>query len=165
MTAVHVLPLATADASLEKVGGKGRSLARMATAGLPVPHRFHLTTSVYRRFVEENNMQATILELARPSINQMTVSFEPASASIQALFEEAELPTEIITKIRQAYGALSENDRGYMDAAVPPGKGPGHAHWRHSYARIHCRQRIRHPGRVGHGQHYPADCQRATNYG
>ena len=110
MTAIHVLPLATADASLEMVGGKGRSLAKMAAAGLPVPAGFHLTTSAYRRFVEENNMRATMLELAKPAISQNTVSFEPAAASIQALFEEAELPAEIITEIRQAYGALSENE-------------------------------------------------------
>jgi len=106
MTAKYILPLDTTEASLEMVGGKGRSLARMTTAGLPVPTGFYLTTSAYKRFVEENNLQATILELAKPVIRQKTVSFESASASMQALFEEAELPLDIITEIRQAYGAL-----------------------------------------------------------
>jgi len=88
------------------VGGKGKSLARMATAGLPVPAGFHLTTSAYKRFVEENYLQATILELAKPAISGRTVSFEPASANIQALFEKVELPTEVIAEIRQAYSKL-----------------------------------------------------------
>ena len=47
----HVLPLDTKDATLEVVGGKGRSLAEMANAGLDVPGGFYLTTAAYKRFV------------------------------------------------------------------------------------------------------------------
>jgi len=39
-TAAFVLPLADPAASLELVGGKGASLARLAIAGLPVPGGF-----------------------------------------------------------------------------------------------------------------------------
>ena len=47
---VYTLPLDHPEATLEKVGGKGASLARLANAGLPVPDGFHITTLAYRRF-------------------------------------------------------------------------------------------------------------------
>ena len=45
-----VLNLADPQASLDLVGGKGASLARLAQADLPVPGGFHVTTGskVYR---------------------------------------------------------------------------------------------------------------------
>ncbi|HEY2592587.1 MAG TPA: PEP/pyruvate-binding domain-containing protein, partial [Chloroflexota bacterium] len=43
------LPLASDQATLDLVGGKGASLARLAAAGLPVPDGFLLTTAAYRR--------------------------------------------------------------------------------------------------------------------
>ncbi len=51
----YVLPIATKNASLEVVGGKGRSLAEMANAGLAVPDGFYVTTFGYKQFVDENN--------------------------------------------------------------------------------------------------------------
>lgn len=109
-SALQILPLDSADAPLEVVGGKGRSLARMAAAGLPVPSGFHLTTSAYQLFVEDNHMQATILELAAQARGQDAASLELASANIQTLFEKAIMPAEINTLIRQAYAALGENE-------------------------------------------------------
>ena len=64
MTQVHtnsyVLTLADPDATLENVGGKGMSLAKMLSAGLPVPGGFHVTTAAYRRFVADNGLQTRI---------------------------------------------------------------------------------------------------------
>ena len=54
------LPLADVRATLERVGGKGASLARLLRAGLPVPDGFHVTTAAYRDFVDANNIQALI---------------------------------------------------------------------------------------------------------
>src|SRR5207247_6684624 len=48
-----VLALDDASATLEQVGGKGASLARLAAAGLPVPPGFHVT---------EDGLQEAILE-------------------------------------------------------------------------------------------------------
>src|SRR5690348_9343165 len=59
-----VLALDDAAATLEVVGGKGTSLARMAAAGLPVPAGFHITTTAYRRFVAQNGLQEEILAAA-----------------------------------------------------------------------------------------------------
>lgn len=59
-----ILPLDSPAAALERVGGKGASLARLAAAGLPVPPGFHLTTRAYRRFVDENHLTQSILAAA-----------------------------------------------------------------------------------------------------
>ncbi len=102
----YILPLNAKEASLEMVGGKGRSLAKMAITGLPVPPGFHLATSAYKRFVEENNLQETIINLAKPEITGKTVSFETASQRIQELIRKPELSDEMKEEIRQAYKSL-----------------------------------------------------------
>ncbi|MEE8399001.1 MAG: PEP/pyruvate-binding domain-containing protein [Desulfobacterales bacterium] len=106
MTDKHILPLNTKEATLEVVGGKGRSLAEMANAGLAVPGGFYLTTAAYRRFVKENNLQKTIIDLAKPEIGEYTLSFDAASVAIQDLFKQAALSDEIAAEIRQAYDAV-----------------------------------------------------------
>ena len=106
MTDKHVLPLDTKDATLEVVGGKGRSLAEMANAGLDVPGGYYLTTAAYRRFVEENDLQAKIIELVKPVIGEYTLSFDAASKAIQALFKNGKLSDEMAAEIRQAYDAV-----------------------------------------------------------
>jgi len=130
-----LLPLDTTEVSLDLVGGKGRALAAMASAGMPVPDGFHLTTSAYRRFVTENDLQRAILDLAKPAVvegkvfgwesrgfpNEVrkratSVSFESAAVAIQALFEQADLPSGIIAEIHQAYDAL--NERGQAPAVA-----------------------------------------------
>lgn len=49
-----VLALSEPSATLENVGGKGLSLAKMIHAGFPVPDGFHITTEAYRQFIETN---------------------------------------------------------------------------------------------------------------
>ncbi len=105
-----VLPLDTTESSLEVLGGKGRSLARMAAAGLTVPGGFQLTTAAYRGFVADNNLQGKILALAKPELNNGTVSFESASESIQQLFDSIDLSEEVTAKICQTYAALDGDD-------------------------------------------------------
>src|SRR5690348_2024808 len=60
----NLLTLDSPDATLELVGGKGASLARLAVAGLPVPPGFHITTHAYRRFVSANRLAEAILAAA-----------------------------------------------------------------------------------------------------
>ena len=106
MTEAYLLPLNTREATLEVVGGKGRSLAEMANAGFDVPGGFYLTTTAYRNFIEANDLQAKIIELARPEIGQYTLSFDAASESIQALIGKPDLSEEMKTELLQSYAAL-----------------------------------------------------------
>ena len=100
------LPLATTTDALDIVGGKGRSLARLARAGFDVPGGFHVTTDAYRRFVADHELAARIAALARPALNGRAISFERASADIQALFREHAIGADVEAAIRHAYQAL-----------------------------------------------------------
>ena len=104
----YILPFAANTADLETVGGKGQSLASMSQAGFDVPPGFIIATSAYREFVTAGDLQQKIIELARPELVARTVSFEPASARIQALFAGAELANPLKKQIAAAYGELGE---------------------------------------------------------
>ena len=65
----YTTAIKTTEDSLERIGGKGRSLAKMACAGFEVPGGFLVTTDAYRFFVADNNLQAQILDLAKPKLN------------------------------------------------------------------------------------------------
>ena len=109
VTALNATPHhADADDGLEVVGGKGRSLARMAKAGFNVPGGFVITAAAYRSFVATNNLQQKIVSLAKPAVADGRVSFEQASEAIQAVFAEHDLSAEITREISQAYGSLDD---------------------------------------------------------
>jgi pyruvate,water dikinase len=110
MTYKYILPIDTKTVSLELIGGKGKSLARMASAGMSVPSGYYLTTAAYKDFVEKNNLQKAIINFAKPEIIGKTVSFESASKHIQELIKGVELPDEITNEIRKAYGVLNGQD-------------------------------------------------------
>jgi len=80
----------------------------MTTAGLPVPGGFHVTTSAYKRFVEVNGLQTTILDLAKPEVIGGNLSYEAASSAIRSLFDKAKIPDQIIAEIHHAYGKMAE---------------------------------------------------------
>src|SRR5687768_2472172 len=107
MTAL-VLPLNDTSATLEQVGGKGASLARLAVAGLPVPPGFYITTAAYRRFVVENSLQDAILAaVAATDVDQPT-TLDTAAQQIAGLFAQHALPDDLATTIRQAYASLGD---------------------------------------------------------
>ena len=80
MSSGIVLPLDTNNAALEVVGGKGRSLAAMASAGMSVPDGFYVITSAYRQYVADSNLQAACLLYTSPSPRDRTRSRMPSSA-------------------------------------------------------------------------------------
>ena len=106
MTNTNILPIDTREATLEVAGGKGRSLAEMANAGLAVPGGFYVTTAAYRSFVGDNDLQAQILELAKPEIGEFTLSFDKASEAIQALFQADAMSSAMAAEIAAAYQGI-----------------------------------------------------------
>lgn len=105
-----VLALADASATLDQVGGKGASLARMAAAGLPVPPGFNVTTAAYRRFVTEQGLQEQILSAVPAATASQPATLEEASRQIQELFAQRAMPDDIARAIGQAYAALGGGD-------------------------------------------------------
>ncbi len=100
-----ILPLNTADADPDTVGGKCLSLMNMVTAGFGVPAGFCVTTGAYRRFIDDNGLKNRILELARPRVVDGAMTFESASKEIQTLFA-AEMSAEIRSEILSAYAGM-----------------------------------------------------------
>lgn len=101
-----ILTLDDVSATLERVGGKGASLARLAGAGLPVPPGFHITTTAYRRFVEENGLQDQILAAVSSVSPDQPSQLEEASGKITSLFARSEMPRDIAEAISLAYADL-----------------------------------------------------------
>ena len=96
------------NGALERLGGKGKSLATMASAGFNVPRAFLVTTSAYRSFVSDNDLQHRIIELARPSVVDNRVSFDEGSDNVQALFAAGDLAPNIVEEVASAYRALGD---------------------------------------------------------
>jgi pyruvate,water dikinase len=102
----YIHTLSDPQATLETVGGKGASLARLSAAGLPVPAGFYVTTAAYRQFVEHNQLQERILAaLAGVDVAQ-PATLEAASRRIGEVFAQAQVPPEVAAAIARAYGQL-----------------------------------------------------------
>ena len=96
------------NGALERLGGKGKSLTAMASAGFNVPAGFLVTTSAYRSFVSDNALQPRIIELAKPALVENRVSFDEASDNVHALFAAGELAGSIVKEVTSAYRALGD---------------------------------------------------------
>jgi rifampicin phosphotransferase len=105
-----VLALDDASATLERVGGKGASLARLATAGLPVPPGFHITTTAYRLFVARYGLQESILAAVSTASPDQPATCDAAAQTIAALFAQHPMPDEVAAAICQAYTDLGGDD-------------------------------------------------------
>ena len=108
----YTLPLDHPEATLDNVGGKGASLARLMQAGMPVPDGFHVTTAAYRRFVQDNALQPVIAEALQSVDAAQPDTLETASNIIRLKFLQGRMSAEIAAAIAQSYAALGE------DAAV-----------------------------------------------
>jgi len=101
-----VLSLSDPNATLENVGGKGMSLAKLTRAGLPVPGGFHITTEAYRRFVAENGIQPRILAALERLDTTDPAALEPVSRLIGGFFAAGQIPAEIADAVSAAYAAF-----------------------------------------------------------
>ncbi|MBN1485298.1 MAG: phosphoenolpyruvate synthase, partial [Chloroflexia bacterium] len=106
----YVLSLADPKATLETVGGKGASLARLVGAGLPVPAGFHVTTAAYQRFVVENDLQPGIRTALEVVDVDQPATLEAASTTVRALFAEAQTPPDVASAIARGYAELAGQD-------------------------------------------------------
>ncbi len=105
-----ILKLDSPDATLERVGGKGASLARMAAAEFRVPPGFHITTHAYRRFIEENHLAGPILSAARQAWVGDPATLAVASRQIQSLIMQGAIPDDLAVWIRHSYAELGSDD-------------------------------------------------------
>ena len=105
MNAPYVRDLADEGLGLSELGGKGQSLARLASAGVPVPNGFHITTGAYDNFVAAHGLERPLAEqLATP--NQSAEPTDRAASAIAAQFAQHEVPAEIAAEVTRAYHQL-----------------------------------------------------------
>ena len=107
----YTVAIKTEEDSLEKIGGKGRSLARMACNGFAVPGGFLVTADAYRRLVAEQDLQATIVNLAKPSLVDGYPNFEQSAKEISDLILAAPIPADVAQEIQAAYENLKTEDQ------------------------------------------------------
>ncbi len=106
MTQPRILPLHSQEATLETVGGKGASLARLVRAGFPVPDGFLIPTAAYLDYVASNDLKKRILSrLTNLPFDEPAASQE-ASAEIRAWFLVEKTDAEWTSSIRRAYADL-----------------------------------------------------------
>ncbi len=101
-----ILPLASEQASLALVGGKGMNLARLARAGFPVPPGFLLTTRAYHDFMADNQLIQPILTMVERVDPADLQALEEVSRHIRALFAAGVLRPELKEQILAAYERL-----------------------------------------------------------
>src|SRR5919106_3509974 len=106
MTQEYLLPLDDRRATLETVGGKGASLARLLRAGVAVPGGFHLTTAAYERFLMANGLESGIRAALEKAETSKPDTLESASGEIEELILRGSMPEEISEAISQAYAGL-----------------------------------------------------------
>ncbi len=90
-----ILALDDPAATLAWVGGKGASLAQLASSGLPVPAGFHVTTEAYEAFVLANDLQSKVLDAFSTASLDRPASGVGAAEAIARLFAEQSVPREV----------------------------------------------------------------------
>lgn len=92
--------------ALAIAGGKGANLGELQQMGMPVPAGFVITTGAYQRFVETNQLQERIVELAKKAGGNDPIADEAISAQIHDLFMGGTMPDELSQTIQSAYEQL-----------------------------------------------------------
>lgn len=103
MTATYIRPLADEGLGLSEIGGKGQSLARLASAGLPAPNGFHITTAAYDDFITENDLENRIKSELATLSNPAPQATDQVASAIAGLITSHEIPPAIATAVEQAY--------------------------------------------------------------
>jgi phosphohistidine swiveling domain-containing protein len=106
MTATYIRSLADEGLGLSEIGGKGHSLARLASAGLPVPDGFHITTAAYDDFIADHHLEDPIAAQLATVIDPTSEATNRVAAAIAALITGHEMSPAIAAEIERAYQQL-----------------------------------------------------------
>lgn len=109
MTGTNTLFFAeTQEADFEKLGGKGKSLARMAIMDFPVPPGFCITTDAYAQFLNATGMRTYIQERIENIDIHSIENLENTASAIRDLIIMTPMPEGIEQEIEDAYHKLAE---------------------------------------------------------
>lgn len=103
----YVLNLEEVDrGSLSRVGGKNASLGEMIKTGIRVPPGFAVTTDAYLRFITATGIQEEMNRALHDLNPDDTQSLLDASERVRKLVDEATMPGEAKSAIRDHYDRL-----------------------------------------------------------
>ena len=106
MTATYIRSLADEGLGRSEIGGKGQSLARLASAGLPVPDGFHITTAAYDEFIAERHLEESIEAQLATIIDPASRATDQVASAITTLITSQGIPPAIAADIVRAYRRL-----------------------------------------------------------
>ena len=110
MSTQYAWRLPDSPMDIARVGGKGASLVRLVSAGLPVPPGFCLATTAYDRFVADNGLGPRI-EGALSSVDpDDTQALEKVSNEIAKVFDEGWMPEDVAAAVAGSYASLPGSD-------------------------------------------------------
>jgi rifampicin phosphotransferase len=118
MAATYIRPLAHEGLGLSEIGGKGQSLARLASAGLPVPNGFHITTAAYDDFVAETHLEDAISARLNSVSDPASQPTDQAVSGIVALITSQEIPPALAADIVDAYQRLGSPPAAVRSSAT-----------------------------------------------
>ena len=113
-----VIPFGSANATLERAGGKGINLARLTRAGFIVPPGFIISTDAYREFVNANRWLPAILSGAEDAPAEDATALERVSAQIRVGFSAGKLPEELESAVRTAYREFEDRPVAVRSSAT-----------------------------------------------
>ena len=91
-------------------GGKGANLGTLARSDIPVPAGFVITTPAYNAFVQSNQFQNQIIDIAAQTEANEPSTFETASQKIQVLFRQGVIADDLAAEITSAYQQLTQKN-------------------------------------------------------
>ena len=91
------------EQDLPRVGGKAANLGAMLKIGLSVPEGFVITTGSYKKFVTKNIINSEISALLTELDNNNQENLEKVAVKIKKLFDQGEIPRDILIEIDRAY--------------------------------------------------------------
>lgn len=115
-----VLPLDVVDKDMaDHVGGKMANLGEIANqVNLSVPSGFAVTASAYDLFLRHNNLQEEVNRRIQPLDLEDMEMLHEASAAIQQLIIQSQLPGELEEAIVSAYNHLEEKTRKGVNVSL-----------------------------------------------
>ncbi|TVU61014.1 phosphoenolpyruvate synthase [Paenarthrobacter nitroguajacolicus] len=93
---------------LPEVGGKAANLGELASAGLPVPPGFCLTTAAYRHALSAAGLEEVFTALSAVSASELEQLNRHATRA-RSLVLDAAMPHDVVQAVRAAYLALGDN--------------------------------------------------------
>lgn len=99
-----------ACADVTQAGGKGASVARLATAGLPVPPGFVVTSAAFAAFLEATGLDATIRAVLRQLDPGQRHQLEAIAAELRQLITSQPIPLELDAAVAGAYAELGHGE-------------------------------------------------------